>query len=167
MEFLFIWIVLADSEGFPGSSNGKESTCNPQFNSWVGKISLESTDSSILVIPWWLRCKVSGCNVGELGSISALGRSPEEGHDNPLKYSCLENPHGQRRLAGYSPWGHKESDRTEWHSRAQDIHMFHPSWSSLPPHLTPLGCRCHKLIFWQFWVCLIFPFHFGQQNHVL
>ena len=22
-------------------------------------------------------------------------------------------PHGQRSLAGYSPWGHKESDRTE------------------------------------------------------
>ena len=25
-------------------------------------------------------------------------------------YSCLENPHGQRSLAGYSPQGHKESD---------------------------------------------------------
>ena len=28
-------------------------------------------------------------------------------------YSCLENPHGQRSLAGYSPQGHKESDTTE------------------------------------------------------
>ena len=27
--------------------------------------------------------------------------------------SGLENPHGQRSLAGYSPWGHKESDTTE------------------------------------------------------
>ena len=27
--------------------------------------------------------------------------------------SCLENPHGQRNLAGYSPWGHRESDTTE------------------------------------------------------
>ena len=24
-----------------------------------------------------------------------------------LQYSCLENPHGQRRLVGYSPWGHR------------------------------------------------------------
>ena len=24
-------------------------------------------------------------------------------HGNPLQYSCLENPHGQRSLAGYSP----------------------------------------------------------------
>ena len=30
-----------------------------------------------------------------------------------LQYSCLENPHGQRSLAGYSPWGCKESDMTE------------------------------------------------------
>ena len=36
----------------------------------------------------------------------------EEGHGNPLQYSCLENPHGQRSLAGYSP--RKESDTTEW-----------------------------------------------------
>ena len=31
----------------------------------------------------------------------------------PLRYSCLENPHGHRSLAGYSPWSHKESDTTE------------------------------------------------------
>ena len=30
--------------------------------------------------------------------------------DNPLQYSCLENPHGQRSLVGCSPWGHKQSD---------------------------------------------------------
>ena len=65
--------------GFPGGSDGKESTCN----------------------------------VGDLGSIPRLGRSPGGGHGNPLQYSCLENPHGQRTLAGYSPWGLKESDTTE------------------------------------------------------
>ena len=32
---------------------------------------------------------------------------------NPLQYSCLENPHGQRGLMGYSPLGCKESDTTE------------------------------------------------------
>ena len=34
-------------------------------------------------------------------------------HSTPLQYSCLENPHGQRSLAGYSPWGCKESDMAE------------------------------------------------------
>ena len=36
--------------------------------------------------------KESACNVGDLGSIPGLGRSPGGGHDNPLQYSCLENP---------------------------------------------------------------------------
>ena len=30
-----------------------------------------------------------------------------------VNYSCLENPHGQRSLAGYSQWGRKESDMAE------------------------------------------------------
>jgi len=41
------------------------------------------------------------CNVGDLGLITGLGRSPGGGHDNPLQYSCLENPHRQRSLAVY------------------------------------------------------------------
>ena len=34
-------------------------------------------------------------------------------HGNPLQNSCLETPHGQRSLVGYSPWGRTESDTTE------------------------------------------------------
>ena len=59
--------------GFPGGSNGEESTCS----------------------------------AGDVGLIPGLGRSPRGGHGNPLQYPCLENPHGQRSLVGYSPWGHK------------------------------------------------------------
>ena len=33
----------------------------------------------------------SACKTGNLGSIPGLGRSPGEGHGNPLQYSCLEN----------------------------------------------------------------------------
>ena len=36
-----------------------------------------------------------------------------EGKGNPLQYSCLGNPMDKRILAGYSPWGHKESDMNE------------------------------------------------------
>ena len=35
--------------------------------------------------------KESACNVGDLGSIPALGRSSGEGNGKPLQYSCLEN----------------------------------------------------------------------------
>ena len=41
------------------------------------------------------------CNAEDLGLIPGLGRSPGGGHGNPLQYSCLENLHGQRSLAGY------------------------------------------------------------------
>ena len=57
--------------------------------------------------------KESTCNVGDLGLIPGLGRSPGGGHGNPPQYSCLENPHGQRSLVGCSSWGCKESDTTE------------------------------------------------------
>ena len=36
--------------------------------------------------------KESACNVGGLGSIPGSERSPGEGNNNPLQYSCLENP---------------------------------------------------------------------------
>ena len=62
--------VLRNMRGFPGGSDGKESTCNAK----------------------------------DLGSIPELGRFPRGGHGNSLQYSCLENPHGQRGLVGYSPW---------------------------------------------------------------
>ena len=35
--------------------------------------------------------KESACNLGDLGSIPGLGRSPGEEKDNPLQYSGLEN----------------------------------------------------------------------------
>ena len=54
--------------------------------------------------------KESTFYAGDLDSIPVFRRSPGRGHGNPLQYSCLENPHGQR---GYSPSSHKESDMTE------------------------------------------------------
>ena len=33
--------------------------------------------------------------IRDMGSAPRLGRSPREGHGNPLQYSCLENPMAQ------------------------------------------------------------------------
>ena len=57
--------------------------------------------------------KAPACVAGDPASIPGLGRSPGEGNGNPLQYSFLENHHGQRSLAGYSPWDHTESDMTK------------------------------------------------------
>ena len=47
-------------------------------------------------------------DIRDVGSIPESGRSPGGGHGNPLQYSCLKNPHGQRSLVGYSAGGCKE-----------------------------------------------------------
>ena len=58
------------------------------------------------------------CNAGDLGSIP--------GWEDPLEKGQLPTPvflpgefHGQRSLAGYSLWGHKESGTTEWLTHTQ------------------------------------------------
>ena len=55
--------------------------------------------------------KESACNVGDLGLIPGLGRSPGEGKGYPLQDFWPREFHGLD-----SPWGHKESDMTEWFS---------------------------------------------------
>ena len=45
--------------------------------------------------------KNSPADTKDPGSIPGSGRSPGEGNGNPLQYSYLENPHGQRSLEGY------------------------------------------------------------------
>ena len=86
-------------------------------------------------LPGWLR--ESACNAGDLSSIPGLGRSPGEGNGNPPQYSCLENPHGQRTLAGCSPWDHKESHMS------QGLRLFSRLWT---------------------WKVLHFPFHKEIKN---
>ena len=72
-----------------------------RLNSWVGKIPWRRDrlpTPVFLGFPSGSDGKESACNVGDLGSIPELGRSPGGGHDDPFQYSCLENPHGQWSL---------------------------------------------------------------------
>ena len=43
----------------------------------------------------------------DAGSNSGSRRCPWGRHGNPLQYFCLDNPHGQRSLVGYTPWYHR------------------------------------------------------------
>ena len=72
---------------------------------------------------------------GDTGSIPGSRRSPGVGNGNPLQYFFPEDSidrrawqiavhkfHGQRSLAAYSPWGHKELDTTEHtHTHTQAV----------------------------------------------
>ena len=88
----------------------------PWFNSWVRKLSWRRDSlhtPTFLGFPHGSDGKEPTCDMGDLDSISALGRFPGGGHGHPLQYSCLENPHGQMSLARLQPWGGKELDMAE------------------------------------------------------
>ena len=58
----------------------------------------------------------SAGDIRDVSSVPGLRRYSSGGNDSPLQYSCLENPtdgRGAGSLAGYSPWGRKESDMNE------------------------------------------------------
>ena len=63
--------------------------CLPYTSSWMCYRFLKTYQVQHWASP---DSKESTCNAGYLGFIPGLGRSPEEGHGNPLQYSCLENP---------------------------------------------------------------------------
>ena len=120
---------------FPGSSAGEESTYKAGGPGSIPGLGRSPGEGWGLPTPVFLGFpggsdgKESACNAGDLGLITGLGTSPGGGHGNPLQYSCLENPHGQRSLAGCSPWDHKESDTTERLSTAQyNIHLYMYLW---------------------------------------
>ena len=65
--------------------------------------------------------KESACKVGRPGFNPWVRKISWRRAWQPIQYSCLENPHGQRSLAGCSPWGRIESDATERLSTAQHM----------------------------------------------
>ena len=104
---------------FPGSSTGKESTCNAG-DPWLIPGSGKSPGEEIGYPLQYTWASLMAQLVKSLPAmwetwVQSLGweDSPGGGHGNPLQYSCLENPHGQWSLVGYNSWSCKGSDTTE------------------------------------------------------
>ena len=70
-------------------------------------------DPDTTELSWWLSNKESDCNAGDAGLIPGWGRSPGDGHDNPLQYSCLENTMDREAWKAIISGVAKESDTTE------------------------------------------------------
>ena len=87
--------------------------------------------------------KESACNAGDPGLIPELGRSPGEGNGNPVQYPLPGESHGQRSLAGYNPWGCKESDMTGRLTLSLDCFSIHtvncPEFSVLSKNNPPFA----------------------------
>ena len=78
-----------------------------------GRKESKSAHWTLLGVPSGSEVKASAWNAGNLGSIPGSGRSPGEGKWQPIPVLLPGESHGGRSLVGYSPWGSKESDRTE------------------------------------------------------
>ena len=64
-------------------------------------------------LPRWLSGKESVCQCRRPGFNSWVGKIPRRRKLQPTTVFLSGDFYGQRRLAGYSPWGHKESDMTQ------------------------------------------------------
>ena len=122
--YCFVMILAAVPAYLIDSSVGKESACNagdpgsiprsgsspgegtgyPLQYSWASLLAQTVKNPPVMQEAW----------LWSLGWEDPL----EVGRGNLLHYPCLENPHGQRSLRGYSPFSHEESDMTEWLSLA-------------------------------------------------
>jgi len=60
----------------------------------------------IIELSWWLSSKESTCNAGDLGSVWIGKTTWRKAWQSTPVFLCGES-HGQRSLAGCSPWGHK------------------------------------------------------------
>ena len=89
---------------------------------WVIQITCGFPGGSVVKNP-----PANAGDTGDVDSIPGLGRSPGGGNGSPLQYSCREF-HGQRSLAGYSPWGLKELDMTQWRSMHYNENKRQPSF---------------------------------------
>ena len=77
-----------------------------------------------MAFPGGSEVKASAWNAGDPGSIPGSGRSPEEGNGN-LPVFLPGESHGRRSLVGYSPWAHKELDKTERYLGKSNTFTFH------------------------------------------
>ena len=78
-----------------------------------------------LVVKNW---PASAGDARDVSSIPGSGRSPGVGNGKPSPVFLPGKFHGQRRLVGYSPWGHRELDMTEWLSANKNT-----QWNILQP----------------------------------
>ena len=113
--------------GFPGSSAGKESTCNARDPSLIPELGRSPGEGIGYPLKYsWAslvaqKVKNPPAKRVDLGSIPELVRSPGGGHGNPLQYSCLENSMNRGGwLGGLQSMGSQRMER--------DFHFHFSFW---------------------------------------
>ena len=101
------------AQGPPGDAaqGGTQCSVGDTLQAWTGFGDL-ALGRPLLDFPGSSDEKESAHNVGDLCSVPGWGRSPGGRHGNTQVF-LPRGSHGQRSLAGYSPWDCKELDTTE------------------------------------------------------
>ena len=120
-SFLFSSFLVKNSNledpysslGFPGSSDGKNSAYNIikyyiKFNNIYYKMQ-EILYKLCVIYVYAIYIYICSKSAGDLGSIPGYTREWQ-----PTPVFLPGEFYGQRSLSGYSPWGRKELDMTEW-----------------------------------------------------
>ena len=90
-------------------------------------------------LPRWLSGKESFCQCRKRGFDPWLGKLPWRRKWQPTPVFLLGKPHEQSSLAGYSQWGHKESDMTEQLSSCSHTHKHTHGILGPPPGMEPMS----------------------------
>ena len=79
--------------------------------------------SEVYGLPRWLSGRESTCNAGRNGFDPWVRKIPWRRKWQPTAVFLPGQSHGQRKLAGYNPWGHEVSDMTEnLHTHTLDVY---------------------------------------------
>ena len=94
----------------------------PPGEAWWIDVNICLLLSTHIGLPRWLSDKESVCQAGHTGSIAQMGRSPGEGHGNPLLYSCLGNSMDR------GTWPATVYRVSEWHDWSNWAHTQALTW---------------------------------------
>ena len=128
------------------------------FFSVALSLSLLLAPFPVLRLPCWLSGKEPVCQCRRHRFDLWVRKIPWRRKWQPTPVSLLGESHGQRSLAGYSPWGHKESNMTEWLTLSlscshlvspfilSELHSFQVSFTSQRCPSLPLPVLCIPLL---------------------
>ena len=127
------------------------------------KIPGEQRDCEQGCLSMYLQSQVQGWAWSRLSSniVLLIHHIPGVWLGNPLHYSCLENPCGQRSLVDYSPGCCKELDTTEWLSTIHhtwDNQRDHDKSRLKAKHFTFLSFKIHSTTLWGVSYCAVIMF---------